>query len=140
MEEEPPLMEEDQEMGYQHGCSPSPPQHYRSPYAHTRESDEYESPHEEEPEPSPPRNEVRHSKSHRESVREQSSQDVRDQDRRKNRDSGERKAHRADREQQGGTSHKSKHDRHLTSHEGRREKKGSSDGKNDFGLLLLGLM
>ncbi|KAI7798824.1 transcription elongation factor B polypeptide 3, partial [Triplophysa rosa] len=128
--EVPPLMEEDQEIGYQHGYSPSPPQHYSSPYAHARESDEYESPQEEEPKPSPPRNEVRRSKPHRESVREKSSQDVRDQERRKNRDSSESKAHKADREQQGGTSHKSKHVRHLTSHEGRREKKGSSDGKS----------
>ncbi|XP_056596822.1 elongin-A [Triplophysa dalaica] len=127
---EPPLIAEDQEIEYQHGYSPSPPQHYSSPYAHARESDEYESPQEEEPKPSPPRNEVRRSKPHRESVREQSSQDIREQERRRNRDGNERKAHKADREQQGGTSHKSKHVRHLTSHEGRREKKGSSDGKS----------
>lgn len=128
---EPPLMEEEQheEMGYQHGYSPSPPQ-YRHSSAPQYQSDEYESPPEDEPEPSPPPNNIRHSKPHKEPVREHNSQDLRDQERRKQRPGGEERTNRADREQQGGTSHRSKHDRHLSSHEGKREKKGGSDGKS----------
>ncbi len=137
--DEPPLMEEEQheEMGYQHGYSPSPPQHYSSQYRHSSareyQSDEYESPPEEEPEPSPPRNDIRHSKPHKEPVREHNSQDIREQERQKNRPTGvgssEERAQRANREQKGGTSHKSKHNRHLNPHESKREKKGGSDGK-----------
>lgn len=137
--DEPPLMEEEQheEMGYQHDYSPSPPQHYSSQYRHSSareyQSDEYESPPEEEPEPSPPRNDMRHSKPNKEAVREHNSQDIWEQERRKNRPTGvgssEERSHRADREQQGGTSHKSKHNRHLSPHESKREKKGGSDGK-----------
>lgn len=140
--DEPPPMEEEQheEMGYQHGCSPSPPQHYSSQYRHSSareyQSDEYECPPEEEPEPSAPRNDIRHSKPHKEPVREHNSQDIREQERRKNRPTGfgssEERSHRADREQQGGTSHKSKHNRHLSPHESKREKKGGSDGKKDL--------
>ncbi|XP_018980269.2 elongin-A-like isoform X2 [Cyprinus carpio] len=138
--DEPPLMEEEQheEMGYQHDYSPSPPQHYSSQYRHSSareyQSDEYESPQEEEPEPSPPRNDIRHSKPHKVPVREHNSQDIQEQERRKNRPTGvrssEERMHRADREQQGGTSHKSKHNRHLSPHESKREKKGGSDGKS----------
>uniref|UniRef100_A0A8C1YIN3 Elongin A n=2 Tax=Cyprinus carpio TaxID=7962 RepID=A0A8C1YIN3_CYPCA len=138
--DEPPLIEEEQheEMGYQHGYSPSPPQNYSSQYSHSSareyQSDEYESPPEEEPEPSPPRNDMRHSKPNKEAVREHNSQDIWEQERRKNRPTGvgssEERSHRADREQQGGTSHKSKHNRHLSPHESKREKKGGSDGKS----------
>ncbi|XP_048057716.1 LOW QUALITY PROTEIN: elongin-A [Megalobrama amblycephala] len=152
--EEPPLMEEEQhdELEYQPGYSPSPPQHYSSPYRHGSargyQSDEYESPPEEEPElepepelelepepePSPPRNDIRHNKPHKEPVREHNSQDIREQERRKHRPTGggssKERTHRAEREQQGGTSHKSKHDRHLGSHESKKEKKGGSDGKS----------
>ncbi|KTG45673.1 hypothetical protein cypCar_00000669 [Cyprinus carpio] len=125
-------------MGYQHGYSPSPPQNYSSQYSHSSareyQSDEYESPPEEEPEPSPPRNDMRHSKPNKEAVREHNSQDIWEQERRKNRPTGvgssEERSHRADREQQGGTSHKSKHNRHLSPHESKREKKGGSDGKS----------
>lgn len=154
--EEPPLMEEEQhdEMEYQPGYSPSPPQHYSSPYRHGSargyQSDEYESPPEEEPElepepelelepePSPPRNDIRHNKPHKEPVREHNSQDIREQERRKHRPTGggssKERTHRAEREQQGGMSHKSKHDRHLSSHESRKEKKGGSDGKKPLML------
>ncbi|XP_050992369.1 elongin-A [Labeo rohita] len=142
--EEPPFMEEEQheEMGYRHGYSPSPPQHYSSQYRHSSareyQSDEYESPPEEEPEPepepSPPRNDIRHSKPHKEPVREHNSQDIREQERRKNRPTGvsssEERPHRADREQQSGSSHKSKHNRHSSPHESKREKKAGSDGKS----------
>ncbi|XP_051949289.1 elongin-A-like [Xyrauchen texanus] len=143
--EEPPLVEEEhqEEMEYQHGYSPSPPQHYSPQYRHSNEreyqSDEYESPPEEElepeSEPSPPRNDIRHSKPHKEPAREHSSHDVREQERRKHREqaaggsSSEGRTHKADREQKSGTSHKSKQDRHLTSHEDKREKKRGSDGK-----------
>uniref|UniRef100_A0A672NDZ2 Elongin A n=1 Tax=Sinocyclocheilus grahami TaxID=75366 RepID=A0A672NDZ2_SINGR len=138
--DEPPLMEEEQheEMGYQHDYSPSPPQHYSSQYRHSSareyQSDEYESPPEEEPEPSPPRNDIRHSKPHKEPVREHNSQDIQEQERPKNRPTGvgssEERTHRADREQQGGTSRKSKYNQHLSPHESKREKKGGSDGKS----------
>ncbi len=144
--DEPPLMEEEQheEMGYQHGYSPSPP-HYSSQYRHSSareyQSDENECPPEEEPEPSAPRNDIRHSKPHKEPVREHNSQDIREQERRKNRPTGvgssEERSHTADREQQGGTSHKSKHNRHLSPHESKREKKGGSDGKKDLLAIIV---
>ncbi|XP_059365503.1 elongin-A-like isoform X1 [Carassius carassius] len=138
--DEPPLMEEEQheEIAYQHDYSPSPPQHYSSQYRHSSareyQSDEYESPPEEEREPSPARNDIRHSKPHKEPVREHNSQDIEEEEIRKNRPTGvgrsEERTHRADREKQGGTSRKSKHNRHLSPHENKREKKGGSDGKS----------
>ncbi|XP_051520361.1 elongin-A-like isoform X2 [Myxocyprinus asiaticus] len=136
------MEDEHQEEEYQHGYSPSPPQHYssqdRDSNAREYQSDEYESPPEQEPdpepelEPSPPQNDIRHSKPHKELVREHISHDVREQERRKHcaQAAGGSSTHRADREQQSGTSHKSKHDRHKTSHEGKREKKRGSDGKS----------
>ncbi|XP_051991927.1 elongin-A-like [Xyrauchen texanus] len=135
-QEEPQLMEDEhQEEEYQHGYSPSPPQHYSSQYRHSNareyQSDEYESPPEQEPElePSPPQNDIR---PHKEPIREHSSHDVREQERQKHRAlaAGVSSTRRADREQQGGTNHKSKHDRYKTSHEGKREKKKGSDGKS----------
>ncbi|TRY83245.1 hypothetical protein DNTS_032511 [Danionella cerebrum] len=116
--DEAPLMEEEppENMKYQHSYSPSPPQHYSSEYR----SDEYDSPPEEEPEPSPPRNHIRQSKAHKEPIREQSREE-------------ERKTHRetsrGDREKRGETSHKSKHDRDSSSLEKKKEKKGGSDAK-----------
>ncbi|XP_026867451.2 elongin-A isoform X1 [Electrophorus electricus] len=136
--EDPPAVEEEDEEEYQHGYSPSPPQHYSPEHSHDGargyQSEGYESPAEELV-PSPPRKEIRHSKIHREAAREHGSHSVREQERHKRptqslSGGGEMQMRSDDGEQKGGSTHTStKHSRHSTPHESKKEKKGVSDGR-----------
>ncbi|XP_076865114.1 elongin-A [Brachyhypopomus gauderio] len=139
-EDPPPVEEEEEEEEeeYQQEYSPSQPQHYSPQHsndgARGYQSEEYASPAE-EPTPSPPRKEIRHSKTHREAAREHGSHSAREQERRKRpmqapSGGGEALTRSDDREQKGGSTHtSSKHSRHSTPHESKRDKKGGSDGR-----------
>ncbi|KAM9415095.1 elongin-A-like isoform 1-T1 [Salvelinus alpinus] len=151
--EEPPHVEEDEEeeRGYRTNYSPSPPQHHDSPPQHHDsppqlghggqrggyQSEGYESPTEEEPEPapSPPRKEVRHAKPQKEPGREHHGSHG---------DRGvERRQRHAQASSRGGEGKKSsvgkepqhsgkasKHSRHSTQHESKKDKRGGSDGRS----------
>ncbi|XP_067112613.1 elongin-A [Osmerus mordax] len=148
--------EEEEERGYNTNYSPSPPRHHYSPPQLSHgggqrggyQSEGYESPTEEDPElePSPPpRKETRHIKPHKETSRNHhagGSHGDRDEERRHRhvqmgaggsgggagRSEGRKRS--AEREAQPSDVHKaSKHSRHSTPHDSRKEKKGGSDGR-----------
>ncbi|XP_041758974.2 elongin-A [Coregonus clupeaformis] len=141
--------EEEEERGYHTNYSPSPPQHHYSPpqLGHSGQrggyqSEGYESPMEEEPEPAPslPRKEVRHAKPHKEPGREdRGSHGDWDEDRRRRHaqagggggsgGSGEGKKCSAEREPHH-IGKASKHSRHSTPHESKKDKRGGSDGRS----------
>ncbi|XP_017551834.2 elongin-A isoform X1 [Pygocentrus nattereri] len=134
-EDEEEEEEEEDENEYQQAYSESPEHHY-SPHdsrAQEYQSEEYESPAE-EPLPSPPRKEIRHSKLHREPAREHGSHSSRDQERRKQpahtASASETRIRNDEREHKGVATHtSSKHSRHSTPHESKRERKGVSEGR-----------
>uniref|UniRef100_A0A4W5L3M6 Elongin-A n=1 Tax=Hucho hucho TaxID=62062 RepID=A0A4W5L3M6_9TELE len=139
--------EEEEERSYHTNYSPSPPQHhYSSPqlgHGGQRggyQSEGYESPIEEEPEPAPslPHKEVRHTKPHKESGREHhGSHGDRDEERRRRHaqasggggGGGEGKKRSAEREPQH-IGKASKHSRQPTLHESKKDKRGGSDGRS----------
>ncbi|XP_055750586.1 elongin-A isoform X3 [Salvelinus fontinalis] len=145
--EEPPHVEEDEEeeeRGYRTNYSPSPPQHHDSPpqlgHGGQRggyQSEGYESPTEEEPEPtpSPPRKEVRHAKPQKEPGREHhGSHGDRGEERRQRHAQassrgGEGKKSSVGKEPQH-SGKASKHSRHSTQHESKKDKRGGSDGRS----------
>ncbi|CAB1351195.1 unnamed protein product [Coregonus sp. 'balchen'] len=153
--EEPPHVEEDEEeemmeeeRGYRTNYSPSPPQHHYSPpqLSHGSQrggyqSEGYESPMEEEqePAPSPPRKEVRHAKPLKEPGREHhGSHGDRDEERRRRHaqasgggggSGGEGKKSSVEKEPQH-SGKASKHSRHSTQHERKKDKRGGSDGRS----------
>nr|XP_029519452.1 elongin-A-like [Oncorhynchus nerka] len=147
-EEPPPHVEEDdeeeEERGYRTNYSPSPPQHHYSPpqvgHGGQRvgyQSEGYESPTEEEPEPapSPPRKEVRHAKPQKEPGREHhGSHGDRGEERRQrhaqasSRGGEEKKSGVGKEPQHSGKA--SKHSRHSTQHESKKDKRGGSEGKS----------
>ncbi|XP_014033029.2 elongin-A [Salmo salar] len=142
-DEEEEMMIEEEERSYRTNYSPSPPQHHYSPpqlgHGGQRggyQSEGYESPMEEEPEPAPslPHKEVRHTKPHKEPGREHhGSHGDRDEERRRRHaqasGGGEGKKRSAEREPQH-IGKASKHSRHSTPHESKKDKRGGSDGRS----------
>ncbi|XP_030644767.1 elongin-A [Chanos chanos] len=148
VEEEGEEDEDEEEAGYQPDYPSMYPQHYSPQHGHSDvggyQSEGYESPVEEEPVPSPPRKEVRHSKPYKDPAREHSSYDAREQERRKRHmqatggggssgisSSSEGRKRSAEKEPQSNSTHKaSKHSRHSTPHESKKDKKGESEGRS----------
>ncbi|KAL0962439.1 hypothetical protein UPYG_G00340030 [Umbra pygmaea] len=137
--------EEEEERGYRTNYSPSPPQnHYSSPLpVHVAQrgrcqSEGYESPVEEEPEPvhSPPRKEVQQTKPQKIPGTEQhGSRGDRDRDKERRRHQaqsssgsvGKKRSTEVDTQH---SSKASKHSRHSPPHENKKDRKSGSDGRS----------